>query len=322
MSTQEFKILVYSEDQNILRELLGKAQQSGVEVVAALVGETAPQATDYAPWGAKIIYTVVDPLLKEFNPETYSDALAGIISKAQPDLVMVGATKQGLELSARVAERLEMSCASWCVDFELDAESQKFVVQCMIYSGVGVNTYHLQTRPAMVTVAGGVFTSVEVAGSHAEVLPVSVEIQTPIMTVVEQKGKLAAGRRLEDSPVIVDVGQGFKEREDIAMADELAELLSGQVACTRPISSERDWFPEWIGLSGAQLSPELCFTIGTSGAIQHMIGVRDSKIIVSVNNDEYAGSHYQADYSVVADLYEFLPVLIKVIKDRSIKLAK
>ncbi len=322
MSEQDFNILVYSEDQNILQELLGKAQQSGAGVAAAFVGDTAPEVGDYGAWGAESLFTIVDPALKAFNPETFSDALAGIISQSQPDLVMVGATKQGLELSARVAERLEMSCASWCVDFELEAESQQFVVQCMIYSGVGINTYRLQTRPAMVTVAGGAFTAVESPGNQAEVVPVSVEIQAPKLTVVEQKGKLAAGRRLEDAPVIVDVGQGFKEREDVTMADELAELLCGQVACTRPISSERDWFPEWIGLSGAQLSPELCFTIGTSGAIQHMIGVRDSRIIVSINNDEYSGSHYQADYGVVADLYEFLPALIKVIKDRSVRLAE
>jgi electron transfer flavoprotein alpha subunit len=320
MSTQDYKILVYSEDGNILQELLGKARETGAEVTAAFMGATDPKGADYGTWGAATLYTVVDPSLNAFNPETYSDALAGIISETHPDLVMVGATKQGLELSARVAERLEMSCASWCVDFELDTESQQFLVQCMIYSGVGVNRYRLGTRPAMVTVAGGVFLAAEQAGKDAEVIPVSVEIQTPKMMVLEQKGKMAAGRRLQDAPVIVDVGQGFKAREDVAMADELAELLSGQVSCSRPISSERDWFPEWIGLSGAQLSPELCFTVGTSGAIQHMIGIRDSKIIVSVNNDEYAGSHYQADYGVVADLYEFLPALIEVIRKRSIRL--
>ncbi|MBT4291080.1 electron transfer flavoprotein subunit alpha/FixB family protein, partial [bacterium] len=192
--------------------------------------------------------------------------------------------------------------------------------ECMIYSGIGVNTYRLQTKPAMVTVSGGVFEAIEASGKTAEVVPVSVDIQAPKLTVIEEKGKRAVGKRLEDAPVIVDVGQGFKEREDVGMADELAELLSGQVSCSRPISSERDWFPEWIGLSGAQLSPDLCFTVGTSGAIQHMIGIRNSNIIVAVNNDEYAGSHYQADYGVVADLYEFLPALIEAIKKRSVQL--
>ncbi len=311
------KILVYSEDKNILPELLGKARQAGAEAVTAVIRDTPP-AGGCGKNGAEKVYYVVDPALKEFNPETYADALAGIIAHVKPDLVMVGATKQGLELSARVAERMEMSLASWCVDFELDAES--IVVQCMIYSGIGVNTYRLQTRPAMVTVSGGVFEAAKASDNIAAVEAVSVDIQTPKLTVIEEKGKMAVGERLEDALVIVDVGQGFREREDVGMAYELAELLGGQVSCSRPVSSERNWFPEWIGLSGAQLSPDLCFTVGTSGAIQHMIGIRGSKIIVAVNNDEYAGSHYQADYGVVADLYEFLPALIKVIKDKSIRM--
>jgi electron transfer flavoprotein alpha subunit len=142
-----------------------------------------------------------------------------------------------------------------------------------------------------------------------------------MMTVIEDKEKMAAGRRLEDAPVIVDAGMGVKEREDLGMIEELAGLLGGQVACTRPVSSDRDWFPEWLGLSGAQLSPELCITVGVSGAIQHVIGIRDSKLIVAVDNDENSAMLMQADYGVNADLYEFLPALIEAIKARSISLA-
>jgi electron transfer flavoprotein alpha subunit len=107
------------------------------------------------------------------------------------------------------------------------------------------------------------------------------------------------------------------KREDLELAESLASLLGGQVACTRPISSERDWFPEWLGLSGKKLSPDLCITLGVSGAIQHVIGIRDSKIIVAVNKDEGAGIFMQADYGVVADLYEFVPVLIEALRARS-----
>ena len=315
------KILVYAEDAHIKQELLSKARLAGAEVALACIGDQDPAAEDYGAWGANMVFSVVDPLLNDFNPESYCDALAGIITQAQPDLIMVGATKQGLELSARVAERLQIGCASWCVAFEIDTANREVVAECAIYSGIGKNTYRLKTQPAMVTVAGGVFEAIEEPGQQVKLESVSVEIQQPKLTVIEQKGKMAAGRRLEDAKVIVDIGQGFKEREDVGMADELAELLGGQVSCSRPISSERDWFPEWIGLSGARLSPDLCFTIGTSGAIQHMVGIRDSKTIVAVNVDEYAGVHFQADYGVVADLYAFLPALIKVIKDRSIQLS-
>ena len=187
------KILVYSEDNNILPELLGKAQQVGAEAVVAVIRDTSP-AGGCGKNGAETVYYVTDPVLKEFNPETYTAALAGIIAHVKPDLVMVGATKQGLELSARVAERMEMSLASWCVDFEMDAEG--IVAQCMIYSGIGINTYRLKTKPAMITVSGGVFEAPDGSGEKAEVVPVSVDIQAPKLTVIEEKGKMAVGKRL------------------------------------------------------------------------------------------------------------------------------
>ena len=313
-------ILVYSEDRTVVRELLSKARQKTNGPVAAVLFGQVVDGLELGNWGADMVYTVQSPLLKEFNPETYTDALAGVIKQVGPDLVMVGATKPGLEVAGRAAERLGLGCASWCIDFDIDPQSGLVTAQCLIYSGMGLNTYKLRTRPAMVTVAPGVFEPVEAAGGPATVTPVEVEIKAPRLTVVEFNEKTETSRRLQDAPVIVDVGQGFKERADLAMAEELARLLGGQVACTRPISSERDWFPEWLGLSGAQLSPDLCFAVGISGAIQHVIGIRDSKIIVAVNNDENAGIHLQADYTVVADLYEFLPALIYTLKSRSISL--
>jgi electron transfer flavoprotein alpha subunit len=140
------------------------------------------------------------------------------------------------------------------------------------------------------------------------------------MTILEYKEKAAAGVRWEDAPMIVDVGQGMNEKSDLAMAEELAALFDGQVACTRPIASERDWFPEWLGLSGKKVHADLCVTLGVSGSIQHVVGIRDSKTIVAVNNDENAGIFSQADYGVVADLHQFVPALIAALQARSAKL--
>jgi len=322
MSAQQSKILVYAEDERLMRQLLTKARQAQTgNVGLALVGDEIEQA-DFGSWGADTVYMVQNSLLGSFNPETYADALTSVVEQAEPDLVLIGGTKQGLELSSRVAERLNMGIASWCVDFEIDAERKQITAKCMIYSGIGQETYRLKTRPAMATVDSDVFEQQSFPDIQAERIEVDADIHDPRLEVLEEKGKMAAGERLIDAQVIVDVGQGFEEKEDLALAEELAQLLGGQVSCTRPIASERDWLPEWIGLSGAQLSPQLCFTIGVSGAIQHMIGIRDSDLIVAVNKDEHAGVHLQADYGVVADLYEFLPALIEVMKERSIRLAE
>jgi electron transfer flavoprotein alpha subunit len=188
----------------------------------------------------------------------------------------------------------------------------------MIYTGVGKNTYRINSRPALATVAPGTFRPRQAVGHAAQVVAVEAPIARPVLSVLENNEKAEAGRRLQDAPVIVDVGQGVRERGDLAIARELAELLSGQVACSRPISSERDWFPEWLGLSGLKLSPDLCITLGISGSIQHMIGIRDSRVIVAINNDEGAGIFTQADYGIKADLYEFVPALMAALKARSV----
>lgn len=311
-------ILVFSENQSLTRELLGKAQQFDTAVAALILGESIPaDAAALGAWGADTVYTVASPLLNGMNPETYTDALAGVIEQVKPDLVLVGASKSGLEISARVAARLGAGVASFCIDFEMDADS--VTAKCMIYSGVGMNTYKIRTQPAMATVSSAVFEAVETGGT-AEVTAVSVTINQPAMTVVEYKEKAAAGVRWEDAPMIVDVGQGMNDQSDLPIAEELAALFDGQVACSRPVSSERDWFPEWLGLSGVRIHADLCITLGVSGSIQHVVGIRDSKTIVAINNDEYAGIFSQADYGIVADLHEFVPALTAVLKVRSAKL--
>ena len=317
-------ILVYSEKQELLRELLGKARQvadeRGTAVSALLLGESTPEnGAELGNWGADTVYTVASPLLAGLNPETYTDALAGVIEQVKPDLVLVGATKSGLEISARTAARLDAGCASFCVDFSLDADN--FVTaDCMIYSGVGMNTYRIKTQPALATVSPAVFAAVEGEGV-AEVTAVTVPINPPAMTIVEYKAKAEAGASWSDAPMIVDVGQGMKEKANLTIAQELADVFDGQVACSRPVSSERDWFPEWLGLSGVRIHADLCITLGISGSVQHVVGIRDSKIIIAVNNDEHAGIFAQADYGVVADLHEFVPVFTTALKAKAAKLA-
>ena len=325
MSVQD-GILVFSENETLARELLSKAREvadaQGLTVSLALFGETvAPEIDRYATWNVDTIYAVQHPFLNDFNPEAYASALRGVIEQVKPRLVLVGASKFGLEVSGRVGEQLNVGCAPWCIDFEIDPSENIVTARCSVFSGQGIKTYKIPTQPALATIAAGVFPATDGEKREVHVSSLAVEIPTPVMTVIENKEKMAAGRRLEDAPVIVDVGMGVKEREDLAMMEALAGLLQGQVACSRPVSSDRDWFPEWLGLSGARVSPELCITVGISGAIQHMVGIRDSKLIVGVNNDENAAIFMQADYGVPMDLYEFIPALIEAIQSRSVGLA-
>lgn len=317
----QIDILVYSENIHLQAELLAGAKLKTTGKVALLVMGRAAGEMDFENINADVIYQIQDPALLKFNPEPYTDALAQVIKITNPRLILFGATKQGLEVSARLGERLGLGIASWCVDFNFDESGKEITAQCMIYSGIGLNRYRIKTSPAILTVAAGVFETDQDSGKKPPLENIEIDLPDPKVTVLEEIDKLSSGTRLEDYKVIVDVGQGFENRDDLKLAEELADLLGGAVSCSRPLSSERDWFPEWIGLSGAQLSPRLCFTIGVSGAIQHMIGIRGSDVIVAVNNDEHAGVHLQADYGVVADLYDFLPALIEVLKEQKVGLA-
>lgn len=320
--TTKSGVLVYSENEPLLLELLGMAHAANIGTVAlASIGVNAKESVSkYANWGADRILQVSNPLLKDYNLETYTDALAGIIEYVQPAFVLIGATKIGIELSGKVAQRLEVGVASWCVDFEIDPQANTTTTKCMIYSGIGINTYKFNKLPVIATVNPGVFKPAEIENRYAETISIEVNIKEPAVQILGYEDKAGRGERLRDAEVIVDVGLGFKEKEDLHLAEELAQLLGGKITCSRPASSEKGWFPTWVGLSGDKVAPSLCFTVGTSGAIQHVIGIRESKTLVCVNNDENAAIFSQSDYGVLADLYEFLPSLIKSIKSGSYRI--
>jgi len=310
-------ILVFSDKPAPVKELLGEARRQAASLgwAVAVVG-LGKNASALADLGADVLYQVdVD----DRNPELVLSALHAAAEKAQPAVFLVGATKLGMEVAPRLAERLGTGYAAWVLGFEVDPGAQTTTAQCMLYTGTGVATYRFKPGAAILTVASGVFEPGPVEGQITDIITLDGSMAGPKMTILEYKPKPASGARIEEAHLVVDVGQGVKQREDLQMVQALADLLDGQLACSRPIASDRDWFPEWLGLSGAKIKPELCLTVGVSGAIQHIVGIRDSRLIAAVNTDEGAAIFTQADYGVVADLYEFLPALMDRIKARGIR---
>jgi electron transfer flavoprotein alpha subunit len=310
-------ILVYSEQPTLLRELLSEARRQsatlGWTVAAVALGKDVAALVGL---GEDVLYQIdVD----DRDPELVTSALAAAAAKVQPAVFLVGATKLGMEVAPRLAERLNAGYAAWVVGFEVDPGTEATTAQCMLYTGTGVATYRFKPGAAILTVAPGVFEAGPNSGKAADVVVLDAPAAAPKMTILEYKPKPSSGVRLEEARLVVDVGQGVKQRDDLQMIQALADLLDGQMACSRPIASDRDWFPEWLGLSGAKIKPELCLTVGVSGAIQHIVGIRDSRLIAAVNTDEGAAIFSQADYGVVADLYEFLPALMDRIKSRGIR---
>lgn len=317
-------IMVSSDQTGLLKELVGKARQIadplgwGVAVLP-LEKNFALDAKDLGTAGADILYRLDSSMPLDGSPEESTAALVEAVRQFKPGLVLVGATKLGMEVAPRVAERLGLGYGAWAVDAAVDPATSLTTAQCLLYTGQGLATYKFTTSTTLLTVAQGVFKSQASSSREVQEVALAVAPIAPRMKVVEYQPKGRGSSRIEEARAVVDVGQGVKQREDLALLESLAEWLNGQMACSRPVASDRDWFPEWLGLSGKKVSPELCLAVGISGAVQHIIGIRDSRVIVAVNNDENAGVFSQVDYGVVADLYAFLPVLLERLKARNVR---
>lgn len=312
--TSPLTILVCSESPALARELAGAARQAlSVEgrVAALVLGGAETELT-----GVDVCY---QPSLADLTPEAGAAALAAAVAQAQPALVLVGATKLGLQVAPRVAERNGAGYAAWATGFTVESQSGAVAARCSLYSGTALAYYQFKPGLVVLAVAPGAFPAQPQPDRPLQRVALEVPAPTAAPTVVGQQPKVTSGVRLEEAKAVIDVGQGVKQKDDLAMVQAVADLLDGQLACTRPLASDRDWFPEWLGLSGKKVAPELSLLIGVSGAIQHIVGVRDSRVLAAVNNDENAAIFSQADVGVVADLYAFLPVLVERLKARGMR---
>lgn len=315
-------ILVCSENISLLRELLGKASvECGVfkgEVKALYLGKETVEAASLAAAGATTVLQIESGTLREGDVESVTSLLSSFISASQPALILMGATKLAMEIAPRVAERTQAAYAASVTNFSINEATHAVKADCMLYAGLGVDTLQFKPHVTLLTVVPGAFSPIELPSTTIKVESLSLPATSNRIEITAYKPKTGSSTRVEEAKAIIDVGQGIKQKEDLQFIHELADLLDGLVTCTRPLAADRDWFPEWLGLSGKKVSPELCLTIGISGAVQHIVGVRDSHIIVAVNNDENAGVFLDADYGVIADLYEFIPALRDRLKARGI----
>jgi electron transfer flavoprotein alpha subunit len=324
MSETPVSLLVSADVPQLLIELLGKARQLadpfGWSVSVLPLGEELRlDLNTLAQAGADFVYHLNEITHLDNNPENAVATLSAVLRKIQPALVLIGATKLGMEVAPRLAERVGAGYGAGTVEVEVDSATFHCTAHCVLYTGIGLSTYQFKTQTTLLTIGQGVFKGQAVSGRKAELINLDLPVTTARMKVLEYHPKGGGSSRIEEARSVVDVGQGVKQRDDLKLIESVADLLDGQLACSRPVASDRDWFPEWLGLSGKKVSPELCLAIGISGAVQHIIGIRDSRVIVAVNSDEGAPIFNQADYGVVADLYEFLPALIKRLKDRGVR---
>jgi electron transfer flavoprotein alpha subunit len=322
MSGAEYKgVMTYSEDPELLLELLGAgrrlADKLGTQLSAVLIGHGIDEEKqkEAVRHGADKIYVVEDPKLETFNVEPYRAALLGAIRAYAPEALLIGGTKRGKELAPRVAMALETGCMTDCVALDVDGE-RRLVGRRLTYGGSTLADILCLKKPQLATIPPKVFEKPTPSERTGEVIPLKVELPESKVKIVERRKKQQAAFRIEDAPIVVSCGRGFKKKEDVKLLEELAEVLDAKVSCTRPLAADYHWMQEWVGLSGHKIRPKLYIAAGVSGTIQHVAGIRDAQTIVAINADEEAPIFNIADYGVVGDLYKVIPALTKALKEK------
>ena len=343
MGLEEYKdVYVFAQQvdnqiSGISYELLGKAKDLakdlGQKVVAVLIGSGVKGLADsLAEYGADKVIVVDDPELKEYRTEPYAHALASVIEKFKPEIMLVGATAIGRDLgptvSARVATGLTADCTQLDIgDFPLVAipgkeSEQKHNQLLMTRPAFGGNTIATiacpDNRPQMATVRPGVMQKIEpIKGAKAEVEEFNPGF-TPnnkYVTIKEVVKAVSDTVDIMDAKILVSGGRGVGSAENFKILEDLAEAIGGQVSCSRAVV-DSGWKPKelQVGQTGKTVRPHVYFAIGISGAIQHVAGMEESDIIVAINKDEDAPIFDVADYGVVGDLNKIVPQLTEEIK--------
>jgi electron transfer flavoprotein alpha subunit len=312
-------VLAYSEDRELLLQLLGKgremAEKEGGELCALLMGSGISGADELFCYGADKVYVVDDTKLEHYSLEPYRASTLKAVEKASPGFILMGATKRGKELAARVAAALDTGCMTECVGLEID-EKGRLKAERLTYGGSTISSQVSKKAPHIATVPVRAFEKIEASSGSGEIVRLDVKLPDARLEVVEIREKSRGDLGLEEAPVIVSAGRGFNEKGDLRLLEELAGVLGAKMGCTRPIAADLGWMEEWIGISGRKVAPKLYVACGISGTIQHAAGIRDAQIIVSINSSEAANIHEMSDFSLVGDIYTVLPALIKALKEK------
>ena len=325
-ATQKYDgVWVFSENPAVARELLSKGRELagklGTHLAAVAVGENVSETSrDLISFGADKVYTVQNSPLKTFQVHPYSDVLSEMAQTYRPDIILIGATRSGLELAPRLAERLKTGCCTECSKLDIDSEKKCVVVDRLVLGGNITEALIIRSRPQIFTLPKGVFQPLSRDPNRTgDIVQVQPKITESPVKVLDQKPKQFAGVRITEAEAIVSFGRGLKKKEDIPIVEELAKTINGVVGCSRPIAEDLKWLPidQYVGLSGQKVAPKLYVACGISGQIQHITGIQNARVVVCVNTDAKAPIFEYADYGIVGDLYKIVPALTEAFKQLS-----
>ncbi len=295
------------------------ADKKGIDLCAVLLGHALDSeiSQELIAHGADVVYVVDHPQLTPFRDDTYSQALAELARRKKPEIILAGATSMGRSFIPRVAALLKTGLTADCTELDISDDGLLLQTRPAFGGNVMATIICPHSRPQMATVRPKVMKMERIPGHGGKVETVTLPESTfqsriEVLEVLPERDQTA---KLTEADVIVSGGRGLRKGEHFALIEEVARLFKGAVGASRG-AVEEGWMPpsHQVGQTGRTVAPKLYVAVGIAGAIQHVVGMQGSKIIVAVNKDPQAPIFDIATYGVVADLFEFVPALVKKIK--------
>ncbi len=315
----------------VIEQRAGKLNRMSLEALAAAqgIGKELGRAVEAIVPGADVgslagevpaakLYALEHPLLEPYTPDGYTIALQQAIEKLRPWLVLLPHTYQVRDFAPKLAAALGRGFISDCIGYKVDG-GELLLTRQLFQGKMNADVAFAGAPPYFASVQAGAFRSDQLPpaahGDKVEKIEVSLDA-AQIRTV---PGELFQEARrtvdLSQAEIIVSVGRGIKEQENLALVEQLCEVLHAEMAASRPIC-DNGWLPmeRQIGSSGQTVAPKLYIALGISGAIQHQVGMKNSRVIVAINKDQNAPIFEIADYGIVANLFDVVPALVEELK--------
>lgn len=316
------KVLVLGEARegalrNVSYEAIAAAKtiSGGGEVVSVLLGDSVKDlAGELVKFGADRVITVEHPHLKQYTSDGYGQAILAVIEQESPEAIVFGHTALGKDLSPKIASKLQIGLVSDVTSIEGEGDDAVYIRP--IYSGKAFEKVKVKNGIQFITIRpNNIAPLVKDDSKTGDVASLSVDITNLRTIIKEVVRKSSEGVDLSEAKVVIAGGRGVKSEEGFKPLQELANVLGGAVGASRG-ACDADYcdYSLQIGQTGKVVTPDLYIAAGISGAIQHLAGMSNSKIIVAINKDPEANIFKVADYGIVGDLFEVIPMLTEEFK--------
>ncbi len=300
---------------DITWEMLSKGRQiaevMGTELEIVLLGKGIHSLAETLQPKAHNVVVIEDDHLEFFNSELYEKVLTQIMIERKPFLTLVGHTGMGMDFAPSLAAHLKMAFAPDCTGLELKGEALSLTRQ--LYGGkVNATVSFSKKGPYIVSVRPGSFPVIESEPYSGEI----VSIPSPLTGEGLAKRfiqfvEAAAGEvDITKAEILVSVGRGIKDGDNIPVVKELADVLGATLSCSRPVVDKK-WLPKerQVGTSGKTVKPKIYIAIGISGAFQHVAGIKGAGTVIAINKDPKAPIFSVAQYGIIGDLFKIVPLL-------------